>query len=198
MSSIDLSQAGSVKLSQVLDLIDATVTLNGPAGQVTYSSPFTSLPLDLASSTPVLMDYLTTVDAPAIPGRINIMECPQEILRGIPGLTDEVVDQILEARVDGSDSPTRNFETWLAVEGFITMDEMRALLPLITCGGDVFKAQIIGYMEGDAAFSRIEVVVSGAGDVPMILFFRNHWERGFDIATLGQRFDVANRVGASY
>ncbi len=200
MSSIDLSQAGSVKLSQVLDLIDATVTLNGPAGEVRYSSPFTSLPLDLANSTPLLMDYLTTVDAPAIPGRINIMECPQEILRGIPGLKDEVVDQILEARVDGSDSPTRNFETWLAVEGFVTMDEMRALLPLITCGGDVFKAQIVGYMEGDAAFSRIEAVVSGVGDVPMIQFFRrmDHLDRGFDIATLGQRFDVANRVGASY
>ncbi len=200
MSSIDLSQAGSVKFNQVLDLIDATITLDGPAGQVTYSSPFTSLPLDLANSTPVLMDYLTTVDAPAIPGRINIMECPQEILRGVPGLTDEVVDQILEARVDGSDSLTRDFETWLAVEGFVTMDEMRAILPLVTCGGDVFKAQIVGYMEGEAAFSRVEAVISGVGDVPLILFFRrmDHLDRGFDIATLGQRFDVGNQMGASH
>lgn len=200
MSSIDMSQAGSVKFNQVLDLIDATVTLAGPAGQVTYASPFTSLPLDLASSTPLLMDYLTTVGAPAVPGRINIMECPQEILRGIPGLTDEVVEQILEARVDGSESPTRNFETWLAIEGYVTMDEMRAILPLVTCGGDVFKAQIVGYMEGDAAFSRIEAVVGGAGDVPMIHFFRrmDHLDRGFDIATLGQRFDVGNQISASF
>ena len=147
----------------------------------------------MANSTPLLMDYLTTVSAPAIPGRINIMECPQEILRGIPGLNDEIVDQILEARVDGSDSPTRQFETWLAVEGLLTMDEMRAVLPLVTCGGDVFKAQIIGYIEGDAAFSRIEAIVSGAGDVPNILFFRrmDHLGRGFDIPTHGQRFDVA-------
>jgi hypothetical protein len=200
MSAVDLSQAGSVTFSQVLDLIDATVTLPGPGGQITYSSPFTSLPGDLALSTPVLMDYLTTVDAPAVPGRINIMECPQEILRGIPGLSDEVVDQILEARVDGSDSPTRNFETWLVVEGYLTMAEMRAVLPLVTCGGDVFKAQIVGYMEGDAAFSRIEAVVSGAGDVPMILFFRrmDHLDRGFDIATLGQRFDIGSQMGAAF
>ncbi|MCA9160344.1 MAG: general secretion pathway protein GspK, partial [Planctomycetales bacterium] len=154
MSSIDLTQAGSVKFNQVLDLIDATVTINGSAGAVTYASPLSSLPLDLANSTPQLMDYLTTVDAPATPGRINIMECPQEILRGIPGLTDEMVDQILEARGDGSDSPTRQFETWLAVEGIVTMDQMRAILPLVTCGGDVFKAQIVGYIEGGAAFSR--------------------------------------------
>ena len=193
LESIDLSQAGSIKFNQVLDLFDGTVTLEGPAGAVTYTSPLSSLPMDLANSTPLLMDYLTTVTAPAIPGRINIMECPQEILRGIPGLTDEVVDQILEARVDGSDSPTRQFETWLAVEGLITMDEMRAIMPLVTCGGDVFKAQIVGYIEGDAAFSRIEAIVSGAGDVPTILFFRrmDHLGRGFDIPTLGQRFDVA-------
>ncbi|MEO8271380.1 MAG: hypothetical protein ABI557_16785, partial [Aureliella sp.] len=197
MSSIDLTQAGSVKFNQVLDLFDATVTINGPAGAVTYSSPMSSAPLDLANSTPQLMDYLTTVDAPAIPGRINIMECPQEILRGIPGLTDEVVDQILEARVDASDSPTREFETWLAVEGIVTMDQMRAILPLVTCGGDVFKAQIIGYIEGGAAFSRIEAIVSGAGEVPTILFFRrmDHMGRGFDINTLGQRFDAHLQSG---
>ncbi len=193
MASLDLTQPGSVSFNQVLDLIDATVTIEGgPAGAVTYSSPFSSLPLDMANSTPLLMDYLTTVDATAIPGRINIMECPQEILRGIPGLSDEIVDQILEARVDGSESETRNHETWLAVEGYLTMDQMRALLPLVTCGGDVFKAQIIGYLEGEAAFSRIEAVISGVGDVPLILFFRrmDHLGRGFDIPTLGQRFDA--------
>lgn len=197
MSSIDLTQAGSVKFNQVLDLFDATVTITNSAGAVTYTSPLSSLPLDLANSTPQLMDYLTTVDAAAIPGRINIMECPQEIMRGIPGLTDEVVDQILEARVDGSDSPTREFETWLAVEGIVTMDQMRAILPLVTCGGDVFKAQIIGYIEGGAAFSRIEAIISGAGDVPNILFFRrmDHLGRGFDIHTLGQRYDAHLQAG---
>ncbi|MEZ6078661.1 MAG: type II secretion system protein GspK [Pirellulaceae bacterium] len=199
ISSIDLTQTGSVKFNQVLDLIDATVTINGSAGAVTYASPLSSLPLDLANSTPQLMDYLTTVDAPAIPGRINIMECPQEILRGIPGLTDEMVDQILEARGDGSDSPTRQFETWLAVEGIVTMDQMRAILPLVTCGGDVFKAQIVGYIEGGAAFSRIEAIISGAGDIPNILFFRrmDHLGRGFDIHTLGQRFDANLPTGPS-
>ena len=205
LGSVDLSQGGSVKFNQVLDLIDATVQLPQPQGRgggeqeaPTFSSPFTSLPLDLANSTPVLMDYLTTVDSPSVPGRINIMECPQEILRGIPGLTDEAVDDILEARIDGSDSTTRNFETWLVVESYLTMDEMRGLLPLVTCGGDTYKAQIVGYMEGDAAFSRIEVVVSGTGDLPLIKFFRrmDHLGRGFDISSLGQRLD-ANMQGMS-
>ncbi len=143
------------------------------------------------------MDQLTTVDAPAIPGRINIMECPQEILRGIPGLQDEVVEQILAARVDGSESDSRNFETWLTVEGYLTMDEMRALMPLVTCGGDVFKAQIVGYLEGDASSSRIETIVNAAQDPPRIQFYRrlDHLGRGFDIPTLGQRFDAGTPGG---
>lgn len=197
LDAFDLTQPGSVQFNQVLDLVDATVTVGEGDQAVTYASPFTSLPLDMANYTPLIMDYLTTVDAATIPGRINIMECPQEILRGLPGLSDEVVEQILEARVDGSESDTRNFETWLAVEGFLTIDQMRALLPLITCGGDVFKAQIVGYLEGNNAFCRVEAVISGAGEVPQILFFRrmDHLGRGFDIATLGQRFDAGNSFG---
>ncbi len=192
LAGFDLTQGGSVQFNQVLDLIDATVSAPaGPNGGdnagPAFASPFTSLPLDLANTTPVLMNYLTTVDALSVPGRINIMECPQEILRGIPGLNDEIVDQILEARVDGSESETRQFETWLTIEGYLTMDEMRAIMPLVTCGGDVFKAQIVGYMEGNAASSRIEAIISGAGDLPEIKFFRrmDHLGRGFDIQTLG-------------
>ena len=201
IANMDLSQQqGSVRFNQVLDIYDSTVSIGGQGGQgqqTTYSSPLSSLPGELALSAPMLMDYLTTVDAAAIPGRINIMECPQEILNGIPGFTTEKVEEILAARNDGSDSETRNFETWLVNEGYFTMDEMRALLPLITCGGDVYKAQIIGYMEGGATFSRIEAIISGAGELPEIQFFRrlDHLERGFDVTTLGQRFDAGMQGG---
>ncbi len=192
IGSIDMTQPGNVKFNQVLDLFDATVTIqSGNASQV-YSSPYIGLPASLVLATPLLMDNLTTVDAAAIPGRINIMTCPQEVLRGIPGLSDEIVDQILQARVDGSESETRNFETWLAAESLITMEQMRAILPLVTCGGDVFKAQIVGYMEGSNSSSRIEAIVSGGGDLPEVLFFRRlgKFGRGADIQTLGQRFDA--------
>lgn len=192
LGQFDLTQSGGVKFTQVLDVIDATITVQSGDNSVTYTSPLSSMPLDLANSTPALMDLLTTIDSRFVPGRVNIMECPREILLGIPGLNEEIVDGILAARNDGSDSETRKFETWLVIEGYITMDEMRALVPLITCGGDVFKAQIVGYLEAGAAFSRVEAIVSGAGQVPEILFFRkmDHLGRGFDVATLGQRLDA--------
>lgn len=141
---------------------------------------------------PTVMEKLTTVDKETIPGRINIMECPREILAGIPGMTAEIVDAVLQARADGADTENRKFETWLAVEAIIPMQQMRSMLPLITCGGDVFRAQVIGYFEGSAPFARAEVIVSGTGATPNVLFYRrlDHLGRGFDVMTLGQRYDV--------
>jgi len=195
-----MTQQGGVQLKQVLDLVDATVVINENGNQTTYTSPFTGSPVDMAIYTPVLMDKVTTVKGATIPGRINIMECPREILLGLPGIIPEVGERILEARADGSESETRKHETWLAVEGLVTIDQMRGLMPLITCGGDVFKAQVIGYMEGSAASSRIEAIVSGAGKVPQVLFFRrlDHLGRGFDIPTLGQRYDAAMNAGIGF
>lgn len=209
LGDVDLATAqGSVKFNQVLDLIGSSVTINpqggggqgaqqqqgqagGQQGQA-YESPIENNPLALADSLPILMDKLTTVDAEALPGRINIMECPYEILAGIPGLTDEMVQKIIEARSDGSSTDNRKFETWLAVEGIVTLDQMRGFLPLMTCGGDVFKAQVIGYFEGSSAFARAEAIISGVEATPKVLFMRrlDHLGRGFDVMTLGQRFDV--------
>ena len=56
LESFDLSQEGSVKFNQMLDLFDATVTIDGGQGgqAITFTSPLTSLPLDMANSTPTL------------------------------------------------------------------------------------------------------------------------------------------------
>lgn len=209
LGNVDLANAqGSVKFNQVLDLIGSSVTMGGQGGGQgqqqpgqqqaggqqgqSYNSPIEDNPLALADALPILMDKLTTVDAEALPGRINIMECPREILAGIPGLTDEVVEKILEARADGGQSENRKFETWLAVEGIVTTSQMRGFLPLMTCGGDVYKAQIIGYYEGSSAFARVEAIISGVEATPKVLFMRrlDHLGRGFDVMTLGQRMDV--------
>jgi type II secretory pathway component PulK len=197
LSEFDLSAGGRVQFQQVLDLYDATVTIGeGPQARV-FTSPLSSSPSEMATSSPILMDRLTTVSSEAIPGRINIMECPREVMMGIPGFTEPVVDLIVAARSDGMQSEVRSFETWLVVEGILTLDEMRGILPFVTCGGDVYRAQIVGYLEGEAAFSRIEAVVDGAGSVPEVRFFRrlDHLGRGFSIPTLGQRPDASFLFG---
>ncbi|TVQ01592.1 MAG: general secretion pathway protein GspK [Planctomycetaceae bacterium] len=185
MGQVDLTGGGGTKLTQLLDLIDATVTIDGRA----YQSPFTSDPIQMALYMPVLMGSLTTQAYEKMPGRINLNECPAELLYGIPGLDPETAAAILEARAQPGESENRLYETWPLVEGLITLETMRSLMPLVTAGGDVYTAQIIGYFETSAAATRLEVVIDATTPNPRVVQYRDlsHLGRGFDLSILGIR-----------
>lgn len=184
---LDLTGGGGTKFSQILDLIDATVTL-GDGGQ-SYRSPFTADPIQMAAYLPLLMEALTTQSYDKMPGRININECPVELLYGIPGLDAETAAAIAEARAQTTDSENRLYETWPLAEGLITLETMRMLMPLVTAGGDVYRAQVIGYHETSASFTRLEVVIDATGINPKVVQYRDlsHLGRGFDLSVLGIR-----------
>lgn len=184
-NQVDLTGGAGTSFSQILDLIDASVTVNG----VTYMSPFTSDPVQMALYMPLLMGSLTTQSYQKMPGRININECPAELLYGIPLLDTETADAILEARAQQSESENRRFETWPLVEGLITLETMRTLMPLVTAGGDVYAAQVIGYHETTAAATRLEVIIDATGPNPRVVQYRDlsHLGRGFDLSVLGIR-----------
>jgi len=161
--------------------------LNGE--QVTFLSPLTSSPIQLSLILPTLMDKVTSVDATILPGRININEAPREILMGLPGLSSELVDQLIEARAQSADTENRKFETWPLVEGLIPLAQMRTIAPLVTGGGDVMRVQSVGYFEQSSGFSRIEAVIDATMGSPTIVMYRklDHLGRGFSQSTLGQR-----------
>ncbi len=143
----------------------------------------------MASFVPTIMDKLTTLDNPILPGRININEAPREILMGIPGFTAEIVDRLIEAREEQNDSENRKFETWPMVEGILTVDQMRIVAPLLTGGGDVYRAQVVGYYEQGASFARVEAVIDASEATPKVVLYRklDQHQRGFPTSILGQR-----------
>ncbi len=196
LETMDLTGGGGTSLNQILDLVDATVTIGQGDNARSYSSPFSSDLISMALYLPILMDALTTQDVDIMPGRINLNECPAELLYGIPLLSEETVEAILENRDTETDDLNRQFETWPMVEGILTLDEMRQLTPLVTCGGDVYRAQIIGYFESVAASHRSEVIIDATTVNPKIVSWRDlsHLGRGFDLAVLGIRsaVDIGN------
>jgi hypothetical protein len=187
---MDLAKGGSVNINQILDLIGAQVTVQNEQGQSqVYLSPFTNDPIAMALYMPMLMEYLTAQETPVLPGRLNIMDCAPELIWGLPGITDEQKQAIIDARSDGTESDNRKYETWPLVEGIISMAEMRSLSPLICAGGDVFRAQIVGYFEGATASSRLEVVIDATTAAPRQVMWRDltHLGRGYDVGVLGVR-----------
>jgi Type II secretion system (T2SS), protein K len=192
LSQFDLTAGGGTSLTQVLDLIDTTVTVGSGDNARTYRSPFAGDPISMGLYLPALMDALTTQDVDVMPGRVNLNECPAELLYGIPLLSEEVVQAILENRETDSDDLNRQYETWPMVEGIVTLTEMRTLLPLLTGGGDVYRAQIIGYFEKTGVSHRAEIIIDATTVNPQVVSWRDlsHLGRGFDLSVLGLRSSV--------
>lgn len=187
---LDFEQSGKLELKTVLDLIGQQVQVKYKEAEeaVILDSFFPDESAQIATYLPTLMESLTTIDAETISGRININQAPKPILAGIPGMTSEILDQIIYQREpDGVYSDyERGYETWLLSEGIAGLDEMKALYPFITCGGSVFRGQVVGFFEGGGPAARMEVVLD-AGTSPAKLLFRRdltHLGRGFSLKTL--------------
>jgi DNA uptake protein ComE-like DNA-binding protein len=191
-----INGTGKAPITQVLDLIGKKVQakLDGSSENTVIESPFENNPIAMAFYMPLLMDAVTVNPSPFIPGRININQAPEPILRGIPGITEEIVQEILASRAyeTPEEKPNRRFETWLLVEGIVSDQEMRLLMPFICGGGDVHRAQVVGYFDGGGPSSRAEVVIDASGVYPRVLFWRDlgHLGRGYALETLGVEVEV--------
>jgi len=193
ISELDLTGGGGTSLTQILDLVGSSVTIGQGDRARKYSAPIGADPISLGAILPLLMDALSTQSAEVMPGRLNINECPAELLYGIPFLSEEVVEALLESRSNDSDDPNRQFETWPLVEGLVTLDEMRLLTPLWTGGGNVFRAQIVGYFEATGVSHRADVVIDATSINPKVIGWRDlsHLGRGFDLSVLGLRSSLS-------
>ena len=50
---------------------------------------------------------------------------------------------------------------------------MKALLPYITTGGDVYRAQVVGYYDRPTPWGRGEVVIDATGPQPRQLYWKD-------------------------
>jgi hypothetical protein len=138
---------------------------------------------------PLLMDNVSVNPSPVIPGRININQAPRTILAGIPGMTDEILEKIISNRTPEvtSEDRGRRYETWILTESVVTLDEMKQLIPYINAGGDVYRAQLVGYYDRLGPAARAEVVIDATESNPRIVQWRDlsYLGRGYSLETLG-------------
>ena len=189
--ALNMDYKPKAPIGQVLDLVGAQVryTFSGDMQSTLLASPFSDELGAMNVYMPQLMDHVTVNPAGTIPGRININQASRTVLLGIPGMTPEIVDQIILRRdvAPTGDKPNRRHETWLLQEGVVTLEEMKTMMPFITAGGDVYRGQVVGYFQGGQAASRAEVVFDATSPLPRILFWRDisHLGRGYALETLG-------------
>ncbi len=179
ISESDVSKMkASVSIGSVLDLIGATVEIPAPSSQSNngheqshprarrIKSPFTDDASSMSSYLPELMAAVT-VQSKSYAGRININQAPRVVLNCIPGITPEIVDQIIARRIPDpvEDTGDHTYEAWPLAEGIVPLKTMKALLPFVNTGGCVYRAQILGRFDEGPPTARIEVILD-AGKQP--------------------------------
>jgi hypothetical protein len=152
-------------------------------------SPFELDRLAMEGYLPKLVDAVTVTSDQILRGRINVNEAPRPVLLGLPGLDRSVADQIIAARGlrSAEDDPDRRHVTWLVTEGIVDLEQMKALMPYLTTGGDVFRAQVVGYFDDSGLSARAEVVVDGTTSPPRQVYWKDLrlLGRGYSLETLG-------------
>ena len=188
---LDLSKPARHKFTQVLDLIGGkvSVTFDGDDEATVIASPFAESPLAYSVYLAKLFDHVAVNTAESIPGRININQASRTVLAGIPGMDEAILEGIIGGRsAEVTDqNPGHRHETWILAESIVDLAQMKALVPYITAGGDVYRAQVVGYFDEGGPSARLEIVIDATSDLPRMVFLRDisHLGRGYSLETLG-------------
>jgi hypothetical protein len=181
---------GKVRIESILDLADASVRIESEKGKaaLVLASPLTSQPAQMSQHLPRLMDRTSVVSDRVIYGRVSVNLAPREVLLAVPGMDAALVEQILAARpAPGSVDPQRRGSAWLVCEGLVDLETMRALEPYLTGGGDVVRAQVIGYFDAPGPSMRIETVIDATANPPRQVYWKDLrlLGRGYALESLG-------------
>ncbi|MDR1384359.1 MAG: general secretion pathway protein GspK [Planctomycetaceae bacterium] len=160
--SFDLSRTPQAKIFSVLDLVGGSlqVQYSGESTTETLNSPFTeaSMPTDL----PTLLNSLRFNDNEY--SRININQASRGVLLAIPGVTEEVADNIIANRVsdpaeqadmETSEETTYNILTTLI--DYVDFETLKQIAPYVAVEGTVLTAQFIGRFDASSPATRLHV-----------------------------------------
>lgn len=183
---LDLSKPLNQKLESLLDLIGKRikVTYQGSERATVVSPLFPDDPEAMREYLPQLMDCAAVGEESSADGRVNVNLAPAAVLAGVPGIGAEKVEQIIGKRpADPLSIDThQRHPTWLLIDGLVTLDEMKELLPRLTSGGSVYRVQAVGFFDQGGPVVRIEAVIDAVDSPPRVLFLK-------ELTPLGAGFD---------
>ena len=170
---LDFEKRASYQLTSLLDLVEAQVQIPGEQGSPTQvvESPWLDQPTTFRGDWLDLEDYFSVGTTRQIAGRINVNRASRAVLETISVLSSSAVEQIVASRsadVDLSTSQQRH-AIWLLAEGIVSLEEMKQLEPQITTRGEVYRAQVTGYLGTGRPVARLEVVIDRVDGTPHLI-----------------------------
>lgn len=188
-TEVDFSVPASFALSTPLDVVGTSVLVGGTA----IESPLAANRSNSnAEKIFQLLDFASTSPSTTIVGRVNVNAAPRPVLAAIPGLATADVQRILDDRpaLDEAIPDDYRHATWLYTKGVVDWETMKAIYDKTTARGDVYRAQIVGFLDGVDVSARAEVVVDGTTEPPRQVFYK-------DLSMNGKGFSDAILLGGS-
>ena len=196
--AVDLSRPAKFQIGSPLDLIGATVEIETSSSSSSKSpeilvSPFEEAANGEQNDLGRLCDEATSSTESVIRGRVNINEAPREVLSAVPGIDAALVERIVAAKsmsASGNENRVRH-PVWLLTEGLVDLTVMKRLLPHITTGGDVARAQIVGFYDQKSPWMRVETLIDGTRTPARRVYYKNlrNLGRGFSLSQLAALAD---------
>lgn len=131
-----------------------------------------------------LTDVCSTEPGPVIPGRISLQEAPEEVLRGLPGLTIEQAASLVAQRTRLQPFERRSL-LWPVRAGVLTVEQWRAMLPELTDIGDVFQAELIVYRVVGGPLLRRKLILDAAAGASRRVYWRDVTEEKLEFPLSG-------------
>lgn len=162
--------------TQLTSLRLPTEPANAP--RKSYPSPLNN-PTKLNEYLPILLDKTSILPGTELNPRVNINTASYEVLLGIPGMTEEMVNNIIATRssLNPNDLATTT-AAWLVTQLNMPTTTFTAMLPFITGKSSVYKVQSLGYFANGGLTSRVEAVFDTNLGRPRIIWFRDLTELG--------------------
>ena len=194
--TVNPSTPAKFRIESIFDLVDARVEVPVPGQEEPriVAGPFPSEPAQMREYLPRLLERTSVVDGAVIFGRINVNLAPREVLRAAPGMDTAAVEQILTARASRPmpEDPNRRHAAWLLTEGVLSVGQMKDLMPYLTGGGDVVRAQVIAMFDPPGPSLRVETVIDATASPARQVYWKDLrlLGRGYPLESLGAEFSA--------
>jgi type II secretory pathway component PulK len=125
-----------------------------------------------------MADKLTTVDDKRVPGLINILTAPKEVLEALPGMNAERADAVMSFR-DRTDVEFRSLAEILQLGGQMPDQTFTSIAPLITIRSDQFRIDSVGRSAERPIFRRYWAVYDRAPETARVIYLKEISSHGF-------------------
>jgi hypothetical protein len=183
----DFSVAAQTIIASPLDLIDSEVTIPSQSGEAPrrLTSPIQSNGPEFAEQLDRLVDDVWFEDVEYREGVIDTLEAPLEVLRALPGVSEEVLARWVQVRQQNG-AARRSTPAWLVREQVLDLKQLRALLPWLTCRSDTYRAQVVAFRDAMTPIVRRVYLLDGRRDsaVSIPAQWLGEWDGGWSIDEL--------------